>query len=80
MNSKFLSLNGTDFLKGLLLAVLSPVITIIIQSLNAGSLSFDWKAIATTAASAGLAYLVKNMFTNSAGQFAAQEVQLPIVK
>jgi hypothetical protein len=54
------SLNTNDLLKGLLLAVLTPVITILIDTLNQGSLTFDWKHIGVTALSALLAYLVKN--------------------
>lgn len=58
-SNKF-ALNGQDWLKGLVVAVITPVITIIIDSLNAGTLVFDWKHIAITALTAGLAYLVKN--------------------
>lgn len=54
------SLNTRDFLKGLLIAVLTPVITVIIQSLEAGNLKFDWTAIGVTALSAFLAYILKN--------------------
>lgn len=58
------SLNARDFFKGLLLAVLVPVLTIILQSLEAGVLTFNWVAIGTTAISALLAYLVKNFLTD----------------
>lgn len=61
--SKQFTLNIRDILKGLLVAVLTPVFTIIITSLEAGSLVFDWVAIGTTAAVAGLTYLLKNFFT-----------------
>lgn len=64
--SNFLSLNTTDFLKGLLVAVITPVFTILITSLNAGTLTFDWKAIGITAAIAGLSYLTKNWLSPSA--------------
>jgi len=73
MNSTFLTLNTTDFLKGLLMAVLSSVITIIYQTVEAGSLVFDWKAIGTMALTAALAYIMKNLFTNSAGKFFGKE-------
>lgn len=73
MNSIFGTLNLKDFGKGLLLAVLTPILTIIYQSLNAGSLTFDWKLIITTGVSAGLAYLLKNLFSNSNGDFAKME-------
>lgn len=57
-NQFTLSLN--DFWKGLIVAVISPVFTIIITSLNAGSLTFDWKAMGGVAAAAMLSYLLKN--------------------
>jgi hypothetical protein len=63
VTSKQYSLNTRDLLKGLLVAVITPVITVITSSLNAGSLTFDWKVIGATALAAGLAYLVKNFFT-----------------
>lgn len=55
-----------DIWKGLLVAVITPVLTIIISSLNAGTLTFDWKAIGLTALTAGLAYVIKNFLTPSA--------------
>lgn len=54
------SLGAKDFLKGAILAVLTPVVTVLIQTLQAGSLVFNWTAIGVTAASAFLAYIVKN--------------------
>lgn len=63
--SKFLSLNLEDLGKGLLVAVITPVFTIISQSLEAGSLTFDWKAIGITALAAALAYLTKNFLQPS---------------
>ena len=62
VTSKQFSLSLNDFWKGLLIAIGSPVITILIQSLNTGELTFNWKAIATTGLSAGLMYLAKNFF------------------
>lgn len=69
MKSKFLSLNTTDFLKGLVLAVLTSVLTIVYTSLQSGSLVFDWKAIATTALTSAIGYITKNLLTNSKEQF-----------
>ncbi|MEO6610758.1 MAG: hypothetical protein ABIT05_01455 [Chitinophagaceae bacterium] len=57
------SLDIRDGLKGLLVAVITPVFTVIINSLEAGSLTFNWKAIAITALTAGLAYVLKNFLT-----------------
>lgn len=62
--SNFLSLGVRDFLRGLAIAVIAPVILVIQQSLELGELVFNWKLIATTAISAGLAYVVKNLFTS----------------
>ena len=45
------------------MAILTPVITIIAQSLNAGVLTFDYKAIGIAALSGFVAYLTKNFFT-----------------
>ena len=73
MNSPFLTLNTTDFLKGLLMAVLSSVITVVYQTVEAGSLIFDWTAIGTMALTTALAYIMKNLFTNSAGKFFGKE-------
>ncbi len=61
--SKLFSLNTQDFLKGILMAVLVPVMTIITQSLQAGNLTFDWKAIGIAAIAGFVAYLTKNFFT-----------------
>ena len=65
-NSNFLSLNWKDIVKGLLMAVLTPCILIIQQSLDAGNLVFNWKQIGMAAIAGGLAYLVKNFFSTPA--------------
>jgi hypothetical protein len=55
------------------MAVLSSVITVVYQTVEAGSLVFDWKAIGTMALTAALAYIMKNLFTNSTGKFFGKE-------
>lgn len=69
MNSTLLSLNNKDFIKGLLVAVLSSVITILYNTIQTGSLTFDWKAIGTMALTSALGYILKNLLTNSTGEF-----------
>ena len=64
MKSTMFSLKTRDFIKALVVAVITPVLTIIVTSATAGSLVFDWKAIVTTAVAAGGAYLLKNLFTD----------------
>ena len=73
MQSTFLTLNNNDFIKGLIMAVLSTVITVVYQTVEAGSLVFDWKTIGTMALTTALAYIMKNLFTNSTGKLFAKE-------
>lgn len=68
MNSPFLNIDFNDLGKGLILAVLTSVMTVIYTTVQTGSLSFDWKLITTTAITAALGYLMKNLLTNSKGQ------------
>jgi hypothetical protein len=71
--STFLNLNTNDFIKGLVMAVLSTVITVVYQTVEAGSLVFDWKSIGTMALTTALAYIMKNLLTNSTGKLFAAE-------
>lgn len=64
MKSTLWTLNTRDFVKGLVMAVLVPVFVIIQQSLSAGDLVFNWKAIGIAALSAFIAYIIKNLFTD----------------
>lgn len=61
-SSKQFTLNLNDFWKGLIMAVLVPVVTIITQSLEAGTLTFNWKAIGIAAIAGFMGYLTKNFF------------------
>lgn len=61
--SKQFSLKAPDWLKALIVAAISPVVPIVLGSLNAGSFTFDWKVIGSTALASGIAYLAKNFFT-----------------
>lgn len=71
MGSKFLKLSAKDFIKGLIVAMITTLITGIYQVIQSGG-SFDWvtlKPVVIAAIGAGLAYIVKNLFSNSQGQF-----------
>lgn len=68
MNSQFLNIDLNDLGKGLILAVLTSVLTVVYTTVQAGSLSFDWKLVATTALTSAIGYLLKNLFTNSTGE------------
>lgn len=60
--SKKFSLNLNDWWKGLIMAVVAPVIKIIMDTINTGELTFNWLALGKLALAAGLAYLLKNFF------------------
>ena len=61
--SPLFSLNIKDLAKGLIVAIGGAAITAIENSIQAGSLTLDWKAIGSVALAAGLSYLGKNFFT-----------------
>jgi len=57
-------LNLRDFLKGALMAILVPVLYVIQTSLDAGTLTFNWKQIVIAAIAGFVSYLIKNLFTD----------------
>ncbi len=64
MKSTRFSLNVRDFLKGLVLAVVVPVLVTIQESLSVGNVIFDWKTIGISSLAAFVAYLLKNFVTD----------------
>jgi len=62
-SSKQFTLNFRDVLKGLIVAVILPVINVIYESIQAGSFEFDWKRIGLLAAGGFIAYIIKNFLT-----------------
>ncbi|MGN2373460.1 hypothetical protein ACTFAO_07350 [Sphingobacterium spiritivorum] len=65
INNKQFSLKWRDVLIGALLAAFSGAFKVALETLNSGSLEFNWKAIGITAISTLLAYLGKNFFEPS---------------
>ena len=63
--SELFSLSVQDWLKGLLVAVIGAVISLIQTSITAGSFEFDWQSIWKVAMAAGVAYLSKQFFTGT---------------
>ena len=53
-----------DWLKAALMAIGAPVLTFLLDSLNADELVFNSKKLATVALSAGIVYILKNFFTD----------------
>ena len=64
--SNFLKLNIQDLIKGLVVSILSAVITLILGLLQNG-MSIDWKTVGITALIAGLSYILKNFLSSSDG-------------
>ena len=61
--SKQFTVNLKDVAKALIIAVLTPAVLVIQQSLDAGSLAFNWKQIGMAAIGGFVGYLIKNFFT-----------------
>ena len=75
MKADFLNLNWKDFGKGAIVAVLTAVLATLTTLLQTGVL-FDKASlpvIGTAALSAFIAYIAKNLFTNSQNQFLVTE-------
>jgi hypothetical protein len=71
MNSKPWSLNGNDFLKGLVVTVLTAIITGVYQLIQNNQNFMTWisfKPILIASLGAGLAYMLKNFSQNSQGE------------
>ena len=62
MKSKFLSLNWHDLKKGLLIAVLTPVLVELQSVFATGTFGVDVIQLAAISASGLVAYLLKNLF------------------
>lgn len=61
--SKQFTINIRDIVKGLAMAVILPVLSVIQQSIEAGSFTLDWKRIGLLAAGGFVAYIIKNFLT-----------------
>lgn len=64
--SGFFKLNLADFLRGLIVAALSAGVTFL-QQLLAASSEIHWKTVGGVALAAAVAYLVKNLASDSKG-------------
>lgn len=58
--AKLLSLELSDYLKALALAIITPLLIALQQSLDSGQWHIDWKHAAMEALGAGIAYILKN--------------------
>jgi len=73
--SNFLALNLNDFFKGLIMVIITSIVTGIYELLTNGTvLTWDTiKPVLIAAVAAGLGYLIKNFLSNSQGEFAKTE-------
>jgi len=63
--SNLYSIDYRDILKGLLIAILTPALFLVQQTIETGKLTFDWQQIGMAAVGGGVAYIIKNFFTAS---------------
>lgn len=73
--SELYKLNDKDFLRGLIVTVLSSVLTLFIKLLENKGFNLtvdDLRAILLTGLITGLSYLVKNFATNDEGKLAGK--------
>lgn len=72
MNTKFFQLAQNDWIKGLIVAVLTALIATLQQAISTHGIDvsqFDWGFIGNTIWVAVVAYLTKNLGTNEKGKF-----------
>jgi hypothetical protein len=75
MRSKFLRLNTRDFLKGLIVVVICTFVTGIYQLFASGG-TVNWltiKPVIIAAMGSAVSYFIKNLLTNSRGDFMKTE-------
>lgn len=61
--SGFLSLGLRDFFRGLVMAVLTPIATLITNSLDHGEFTLNWHLVWLSAVGGAVAYILKNLLT-----------------
>lgn len=62
--SPLFTINLHDVLKGLIMAILTPCLFIIQQTIENGKLTFNWQSIAMAAVAGGVGYIIKNFLTS----------------
>lgn len=66
--SSLYAINWRDALRGLILAIGTPVLVAVERQLDAGKIDFSWKSLAMIGVGAGLTYMTKNFFTSPPGK------------
>ena len=65
--SKLLKLGKNDYVKGLIVAILTAVLTAIYQTLTTGYV-VSYKEVATVSVISAIGYILKNLGTNENGE------------
>ena len=74
--SKFFLLNWRDFSKGFIVAVITVLLTGLYQAIEAGQFPTSWaqwRVILIASLGAGIAYIIKNLLSNSQDKFLKKE-------
>lgn len=76
MKSNFLNLNWKDIAKGFVVAVVMAILTGVYTGIQANQFPVtwnDWRIILIASLGAGIAYLLKNLVSNSGGEILKKE-------
>lgn len=66
--NKLFSVGVKDFVKGLVVAVLSGVLTYVYGAIQGGTFAVDWNQVGVVAVTAGLSYIIKNYISDENGK------------
>ena len=75
MKSKLFNVDLKDIIKSVIMAGLFSAATVVNTYIEAGSLNFDWSEIGKAALLGSIAYILKNILTNSDDKFLSKEVK-----
>lgn len=64
--SKKFTLQTSDFLRGLGMAIATPVLVAIERLIDAGKVDFSWKALLMMGIGGGVSYILKNLLVEPA--------------
>jgi hypothetical protein len=73
--SEFLKLGKSDWIRGLYITVGTQISTVLLVTLNSGKIPtlIELKVSTISGVAAGLAYILKNLFTNSNNEILKKE-------
>lgn len=78
--SKLGTLKLSDFWRGLIIAVVMAVLTVVYESIQKGSLDISWNSVLLAGIGAGASYLLKNLGTGQGGRMLTNAPPKPEAK